>query len=87
MRESYWYLINVCNTCDNRLNREDIYRNNGVCPKCGVNSNSSICNTKGIILKKISHHKWWNFWNKKYTYIAKDEISHKWLNNNLKVDE
>ena len=82
MRKGDWYRITVCPKCQNRLsNRIHLY-SDGICPKCGRDSNGTICETNNIIIRKIKHHPWWRFWDKKFTYEGRNELSKNWLKNN-----
>ena len=82
MKESEWYCIDVCIKCEKRLSNNEVMYRSGVCPKCGHQTNSTMCQTKKVVLKEIRHHKWWQFWKRKYTYIGKDEFSRTWNKNN-----
>lgn len=79
MKESKWYKIEVCIKCDKKMSDHEKYYNNGTCPNCGCNSGCTICKVKDIILKKITHHKWWQIFNRKTEYIGADLPSQKWL--------
>jgi len=81
-RESNWYKIDVCKNCRKRLRRNARCYSGGVCPKCGHDSCSTICDTSTVIIKEILHPPWWRVWDKEYEYIGRDEFSREWLNNN-----
>ncbi len=80
MRESEWYSIKVCSECENRLTGSQVMYGGGVCPICGHDSDGTVCKTNKIILKEIKHHKWWQIWKRKFTYIGKNEYSKNWIN-------
>jgi len=79
MRESDWYKIDVCTNCESRMSYWVMYNSGGVCPKCGYNSYSCACDSRDVVLKEIKHHKWWEFWRRKYTYIGIDKFSQDWI--------
>ncbi len=77
---SDWYLIRVCSGCQRRLDLDEWARSGGVCPKCGKDSHSTICNTKNVILREIKFDPWWKFWDRKPSvYEGKDDFSKQWL--------
>lgn len=47
-----WEHINVCFKCENKLSRSEEYHSGGICPHCGHDSHSTICNTRKVIFKK-----------------------------------
>lgn len=51
-----WYKINVCIKCHNKLGDYTMMYSSGVCPDCGHDSDSTICDTKTIVARKI--YKW-----------------------------
>lgn len=60
-------------------NHEKMY-SHGVCPYCGNDNNSTICDTYNVILKEISYTPWWKFWDKYcLEHIGANEKSKKWL--------
>ena len=79
IRKSKWYSINVCSKCKHRLTDEKLMHSNGTCPYCGYTSKSTICDYIKIILKQFTYHPWWRFWDRKFTYEGRDEISKQWL--------
>ncbi len=83
MKESNWYIVNVCKECDSELSQNIKFYSLGVCPHCGHDSRTTVCSTTRVVLKKFKHHSWWKFWNKKYTYEGKDEFSKQWINEHL----
>ena len=82
MRESEWYKITICTSCHKRLNRHNELYSGGVCPKCGRDSHSTICDTKTVIVKRIKHYSWWQIFDRKSTYVGRDEFSKIWLSEN-----
>lgn len=84
MRESNWYVIHVCKKCEKRLSNNQRIYSRGVCPKCGNSSNSTICNTVDVIVKKVKNHPWWRFWNKEVYFIGRDEFSESWIKKIIK---
>lgn len=80
MRESNWYGIDVCVKCKGRLSDSQIMHSDGVCPKCGHVTKGTVCETIKVVAKEIKHHKWWQFWKRKYTYKGVDDFSERWLN-------
>jgi len=78
-RQSNWYGLDVCISCESRLYNKQKNYNGGICPYCGHDSDGTICDTQKIILKRISRRPWWMFWNNEYEYIGMDDASKKWL--------
>lgn len=83
MRVSKWYNIEICSNCKKRLYYNDIYYSNGICKHCGQSSRGSICNFEKIVIRVIKHYKWWHLFNRKKIYEGADEISKKWLTENI----
>jgi len=79
MRSSEWHKITICVNCKCRIKHQTRMYGGGICPNCGHDSHSTICDTKNIIIKEIKHHKWWQFWKRKFTYLGKDDQSKEWL--------
>ena len=65
MRESNWYKINACAKCTKKLANSKVYYNGGVCPHCGYDSNSDICDSIAITVKETKHYPWWQIFNRK----------------------
>lgn len=63
-----WFKIYNCVKCKNELTYNQVMYNNGVCPKCGFDSVSTICDTHSIIAKRVLCGKWWEFWKTKLIY-------------------
>ncbi len=79
MKKGNWYSLNICTVCSVRIhNRSD---HSGICPHCGHDSNSTVCQTDKVIIRKIKHDKpWWMIWKKrKVTYEGKNDLCKKWL--------
>lgn len=79
IRISNWYGIDVCIRCQRRLDDSEMMHRGGVCPKCGYNSNSTVCNTYKVVLREYKHYSWWEFWKNKRTYEGENEFSKEWL--------
>lgn len=82
MKISEWYNIYVCNECDKRISYHQKMYSSGICPHCGYDSKSTVNQTKNVVVRQITHHKWWQFWKKKYSYDAAVGFSKEWLNKN-----
>lgn len=82
MRESDWYKLSVCSKCEHTLSDRAEYYGNGICPHCGHDSDSTICDTKYVILKETKHYNWWDILSRERTYRGKNEFSKSWLLNN-----
>ena len=63
-----WYNIELCIKCDKRIHDHDRSYNSGICPKCGHDSNSTICDTKTIPTRRTDNIPWWKFWDRNYKY-------------------
>lgn len=83
-RVSNWYSFEVCEKCHKRIMDNERMYNDGLCPHCGNESGDTICDTKKVVLRRIRHYSWWNFWDKKVTYEAKKGFSTEWNN---KIDK
>ncbi len=81
MKISNWYPIQVCIKCKCTLSDHKEFYSRGVCPFCGHNSESTICNTKTLVIREIKHYKWWQLWNRKKTYQGNNVESKEWLDN------
>ena len=79
MKESDWYGVTICSECEQRLSDYEIIHSRGICPKCGHNSHFTSCDHLTLVIKEIKHHKWWQFWKRKFTYVGKDNFSQEWL--------
>jgi hypothetical protein len=60
MRYSNWYRIYMCG--DHELSRDTVMYSGGVCPICGKNSNSTVCHTQRIAVRRVYHRPWYIFW-------------------------
>lgn len=79
-KESNWYKIDVCASCEKALSHSQKFRSSGTCPRCGNNSGSTICKTKDVVIKETRLTPWWKFWDKRVIQEGKDDYSKKWLN-------
>lgn len=52
-----WYKIEVCIECKGRIGRDTKTHNDGVCPNCGNDSMSTVCDTESVILRRIYFYK------------------------------
>ncbi len=48
-----WEYYCVCSKCDEALTRNTIYHGGGVCPHCGYDADSTICDSKNIVRRKV----------------------------------
>jgi PHP family Zn ribbon phosphoesterase len=72
MRKSKWYKIMTCSKCKYRLTHNEKMHSGGVCPYCGLDDASTMCDTVNVIARKIKHHKWWEIRKRKITYEIKE---------------
>lgn len=83
--KSGWYPIKVCVECEKILGNYDIMHNQGICPKCGNSANSTVTDTKRIVLRYTSRY--YLFlgiipYKEDTEYKAANEESAKWLKQN-----
>lgn len=70
-----WTPFHVCVTCGGQIGDRDRMYNGGICPYCGFDSDSTICdtNTKMFRKRKIRNdNPWWMFWS-----LYKIEVEYK----------
>lgn len=79
MKESNWYHLNVCVKCENVLSTTQKYYTSATCPHCGHSSRGTVCDTRKVVIKSIKNYKWWQIFNRKTTYVGRDDFSKKWL--------
>jgi hypothetical protein len=60
-----WYSTDWCKECNSRFCGSDLAYSGGVCPYCGHNSNSTMCDWKTRSFRKVKHQRrvlglfWW----------------------------
>ena len=60
---SKWQYAYFCQECNEEISDDARYFNNGMCPKCGEQSRSSIIMTcKEVVFRWIRIVPWWKFW-------------------------
>ena len=47
-----WYGLPKCKSCNGRLTKNIVAHSNGICPKCGFDSKSSVCDYYYVIVRK-----------------------------------
>jgi len=59
-----WRAFYFCVKCEQELKGSEKMHNCGVCPHCGHDSNSTICNTKTRVARWVTTYRppWWVFW-------------------------
>ena len=57
-----WYKVRVCVECEEIIESNENANSGGICPHCGKNSGTSICETKEMVARAINIHPWWKFW-------------------------
>ena len=82
-RESDWYVIFVCRLCKARMSDNERMYSNGICKHCGHDGDVTICDTRRVRIKAIKHYNWWQLFNRKTTYIGRDQFSKDWLSENV----
>jgi len=80
-KEGKWESFPVCSVCNHKMNKNQKMNSYGVCPYCGHDSESTICDTYNVILKKIWNEPIWKFWAKnRFSFVGRDGRSKKWMN-------
>ena len=51
---SNWYKLYGCKTCKGELTRDEVIQSSGICPKCGVDSKSTIIDTISTIVREYT---------------------------------
>lgn len=49
---SNWYMLYGCKICLAKLTRDEVMQSSGICPKCGVDSKSTIIDTISTIVRE-----------------------------------
>jgi hypothetical protein len=52
-----WTWYRVCVDCNEALSHDTFYYGGGVCPHCGHNAKSTICDARKVIRRKVYHEK------------------------------
>ena len=52
-----WVAVYLCGNCEQSLTETEKTRSNGVCPYCGQNTNSTVCNTTKKVGRWITDYK------------------------------
>ena len=47
-----WYGLPKCKSCNGGLTKDIVMHSNGICPKCGFDSKSTICDYYYVIARK-----------------------------------
>ena len=74
----------VCVKCEQPIPFFTDLRGNGVCPWCGMESGSYLCEVKMISYKKKIEFPGIKFWKRKVTLIGANELSNDWILNHKK---
>lgn len=75
---SEWMKVRVCSECYGYLDSSTFYDNDGLCPHCGHQANSTICDELDIVYRKVYtiKPKWYELWiDEEYFIEAKDSNS------------
>jgi len=79
IKKTKWYGLNICVNCETLLTFNQQMHSGGICPFCGNDGNSTICDTRKVILRKITEKG--NFFKRaRYTFEGKDNFSEQWVN-------
>lgn len=64
MKYGNWEYKRSCKYCKSRLSDDQVYYSGGVCPECGADSKSTICDYEKIIYRKVYTNipQWFEFW-------------------------
>lgn len=55
-----WVAVHHCANCEHILDMDERFYSGGVCPFCGFDSHSTICNTKNRPVW-VAHRPWWQW--------------------------
>lgn len=84
MRKSKWYPITLCTKCEQRIYSDDVAGRMGICPNCGHDSDSTVCDVTNVIVREIKHYKWYALTNRKKSWEGANPFSIKWLEGLMK---
>ena len=59
-----WEARLVCAVCRQYLTTHEIYYSDGVCPRCGHDSDGTVCDTQTVIWRWVETESpsWWERW-------------------------
>ena len=49
-----WYGVPRCSSCNKNLTNNIVMHSQGICPKCGFDSKSTVCDYHYVIVRKIT---------------------------------
>ncbi len=48
-----WEYYHACSMCEKAITERIVYYGGGVCPHCGHNTNSSVCDYRKVVRRKL----------------------------------
>jgi len=77
-----WFTHKVCLDCEHFLTDTEEMYSSGTCPHCGHTNDSTIVDSKKLIIRKHDPNKWYQifkFNRSPYLWEGRDEFSKNWI--------